>query len=145
MGGKRSGIRWREDVGWEVRCDWCANHTGRTATYWPLTDEFWDRKSMARCRACLRIQKNRRDRARYATDMAWRARRQQGSREYRAVAGDVIALKRRGNVDVSLRAKRRYWLDPERHRATARRYYDSHREEIKEKRKAAYWATRRAA
>lgn len=50
-----SGVRWREDVGWELRCEACA-HKGRPGgSYWPLTEEFWDhRRSMVRCRACWR-------------------------------------------------------------------------------------------
>lgn len=49
------GIRWREDTGWELRCDSCvAKHSG-TEVYWPLepVGEFWNpRDGLARCRAC---------------------------------------------------------------------------------------------
>lgn len=45
------GVRWRADVGWEMRCDSCAISKG--ARYWPITREFWDtNRGLSRCRAC---------------------------------------------------------------------------------------------
>ncbi len=45
------GVRFREDVGWEMRCESCSGH--KVARYWPLTHEFWDpNKGLTRCRAC---------------------------------------------------------------------------------------------
>lgn len=51
MSGRRAGIRFRKDTGWEFRCESCA--TNDVERYWPLTLEFWDpNKGMSRCRAC---------------------------------------------------------------------------------------------
>lgn len=48
---RRSPIRFRADIGWEYRCDYCSN--AKVAAYWPLTHEFWDYdKGMSRCRSC---------------------------------------------------------------------------------------------
>lgn len=45
------GVRYRPDVGWEMRCDGCTLSKG--AAYWPLDAEFWDtNKGLSRCRAC---------------------------------------------------------------------------------------------
>lgn len=46
------GVRFREDVGWELRCEGCAYRRNQVC-YWPLTHEFWDpERGMGRCRAC---------------------------------------------------------------------------------------------
>lgn len=46
-----TGVRWRLDVGWEMRCSAC--RLAKKAAWWPLTHEFWNpRKGMSRCRAC---------------------------------------------------------------------------------------------
>lgn len=45
------GIRWRDDTGWELRCEACRRD--KEQRYWPLTHEFWDtNRGMSRCRAC---------------------------------------------------------------------------------------------
>lgn len=49
MKRQTAGVRWREE-GWELRCPHCPPGM----VYWPLTEEFWDRKRMTRCRACWR-------------------------------------------------------------------------------------------
>jgi hypothetical protein len=53
MGSKiGTPIRYREDVGWEYRCESCA--LNGKASFWPLTSEFWDpRQGMLRCRSCI--------------------------------------------------------------------------------------------
>lgn len=58
----KSGIRWRDDTGWEFRCNDCAK-SAQTTAYWPLypPNLFWDRhKGMVRCKACWRIHERRR-------------------------------------------------------------------------------------
>lgn len=62
-GAPSAGVRWREDVGFELRCDGCVL-AGRGELYWPITLEFWnpDRiehgkregRGMRMCRACYR-------------------------------------------------------------------------------------------
>lgn len=48
-------VRFREDVGWEMRCDDCKLR-GRSAFYWPLlpVGEFWSARTQIRCQACER-------------------------------------------------------------------------------------------
>lgn len=59
MSGRHVGIRWRDDVGWELRCESCHAKRNRMC-YWPLTDEFWRKGRMTRCRSCWREhEKNR--------------------------------------------------------------------------------------
>jgi hypothetical protein len=46
-----AGIRYRADIGWELRCESCSHD--REQSYWPLTLEFWNPNAgMTRCRAC---------------------------------------------------------------------------------------------
>lgn len=46
-----TGVRFREDVGFEMRCESCAHKA--IESYWPLDLEFWSpSKGMTRCRAC---------------------------------------------------------------------------------------------
>lgn len=46
------GVRWRDDLGFELRCEDCA-YRRQFACFWPLTREFWDpERGMSRCRAC---------------------------------------------------------------------------------------------
>jgi hypothetical protein len=48
-------VRYREDVGWEMRCDDC-QRTGRGCIYWPLLPigEFWSARTQVRCQSCER-------------------------------------------------------------------------------------------
>lgn len=47
--GRYRGVRWRADVGFEMRCDVCPNG----ARYWPITEEYWNVKhGLSRCAAC---------------------------------------------------------------------------------------------
>lgn len=39
------GVRYREDTGFEMRCDECR-------TYWPLALTFWNPGTLQRCRGC---------------------------------------------------------------------------------------------
>src|SRR5690349_12611752 len=106
MGYPRAGIRWRDDTGWELRCPDCSAN-GRTSVYWPLTEEFWDKRVMTRCRACHAVLRRKWERheyekrgSRYVARMAYAA-------EYRQLARRVH---RRYMNDY-------YWSDPEKHRA----------------------------
>ncbi len=65
-----NGVHWREDTGWEGKCNDCA-------TYWPLTHEFWyPRQGTARCRACVN------------------ERQRRGARRARASMIDLAAIRR---------------------------------------------------
>lgn len=144
MGARRSGIRWREDVGWEARCDDCARR-GNTTCYWPLTEEFWDRKVMTRCRACHLAKRRIRDHATYWSKPEVRAKKLAESQAYRREAAHSIQIKRkiRQPRDSEL-ARIYYWSDPEGQRAKSRAYYHRNRDRILEKRRAGY-VSRKAA
>lgn len=46
------GVRYREDMGFELRCEDCA-YRRQFASFWPLTLEYWaPERGMSRCRAC---------------------------------------------------------------------------------------------
>lgn len=138
MTGMRSGVRWREDVGWEVRCDDCAKH-GSTGIYWPLTDEFWIKSSMRRCRACHLAKKRRRDYQYYWSDPEYRAKKAAEAKAYRAESGDVIRIKRREKRHLdALQSRVRYWENPQAERQKSREYYWRNRDRILEKRRATY-------
>ncbi len=81
-----SPVRWRPDVGFELRCPRCAEK--KVASFWPLTDEFWDKNRMSSCRACERERQRDAKRLRYQTDPAFRARMVATVAEYRH--GDVV-------------------------------------------------------
>lgn len=83
------GVRYREDTGFEMRCDECPNG----ARYWPLTPEFWNIKhGMSRCAACWLVYWRRRQaRVRNANPELVRARDRAKYRRNRK----VIILKRR--------------------------------------------------
>lgn len=52
-GADVTGCRYRVDVGYEGKCDDCAE-------WWPLTDEFWyPVQGMRRCRACMNVSQRR--------------------------------------------------------------------------------------
>lgn len=81
MSSYETPVRWRDDVGWEKRCDDCAARN--VARFWPLTDEFWDkRKTMRRCRSCQRSFDAKRARALYLSSTTYRERRRAASRKY---------------------------------------------------------------
>lgn len=81
MNAYASPVRWRPDVGFELRCPRCAEK--RMACFWPLTDEFWDKHRMSRCRACERERQATQKRERYHGNPAFRRRMLTVVREYR--------------------------------------------------------------
>lgn len=84
-------VRWREDVGWELRCPQCSSR--KRACFWPLTEEFWDRqRSLTTCRACLLMRKARLAREAYAKDPEARLN---AVRAYRHAHAPVLAFKAR--------------------------------------------------
>ena len=90
LGDDWTGVRFREDVGFELRCEGCA--LKGVACYWPLDLEFWNPiKGMTRCRACWNeYQRNRMKTTRAASyrsaaqrtyQREWAARKRQQQRE----------------------------------------------------------------
>lgn len=126
-----SPVRFRDDVGLELRCTTCP----KGMNWWPLTEEFWRfKQSFKRCRACIRIDKNRRQNIKYRTDPTVR----KANREYQATYRKEAAQARRlASVD-------RYWADPEGERQRARERYWADPEKIRAKRRAAHAAKKAA-
>lgn len=95
-----AAVRWRDDTGWEYRCESCA--TAHRQQFWPLTREFWDpSRGMQRCRACFAEAQARAARERYRSSEAYReaikAKRREArraSREANRIV-DAINLERR--------------------------------------------------
>ena len=114
LGTVHANVRWRDDTGWEFKCGYCAE-------WWPLTGEFWWKRSMSRCRACwLEYQKGYQN-ERYANDPVFRA----GKRD----AAKLSAWKDRQ-------------LNPDTMKARKRAYYLANREPILRKARARYWRNR---
>lgn len=90
MPGVFSGVRWREDVGWELRCEGCFLK-GQGTTYWPLTFEFWEPRNMKRCRACHKDYQAARKKAKYRADAAYRDHQIGKTRAWRAA--NPVAVK----------------------------------------------------
>lgn len=112
-----SGVRWRDDVGWELRC----LHCPRGTVYWPLTDEFWDKKRLTRCRACWRAH----ERSRLTAQQ--REARREYARQWRernpGYNAELMRVKRRLFPDEKkARAATYYWNNRERILAQQREY-----------------------
>lgn len=77
------GVRYRPDVGFELRCDPCGKRRV-TECYWPLTLEFWQpSRGMTMCRACRRRKDAQAAREKYARDPATRRRKLADARRAR--------------------------------------------------------------
>ena len=83
MSGRKHNVRWREDVGFELRCEVCSYR--KQACYWPLTSEFWVvNKGLSRCRSCWNEYENgRRMRKNISAIAKKNAERREYSRTWR--------------------------------------------------------------
>ena len=110
-GTMHAEVRWREDTGWEFHCGTCRQ-------WWPLTDEFWRRDRMSRCRACWieyqRVYQNEK----YAVDEKYREEKKAAARltawKERVTQPLVISDRKRAyyiaNRDrILARERERYW------------------------------------
>ena len=130
-----TGLRFRADTGWELRCDNCSRK--QQQCYWPLDSDFWMPGRMTKCRACHNDEKAARMKALRAKDPeSDRAR----VRRYQAANKDVLAMKasaRRSEWDEERRAadreKSRQWRqeNPERWRAIQMRYRANNIEKVR--------------
>lgn len=119
-----STVRYRTDVGWEMRCDDCRHR--HIASFWPLTMEFWNPRNLARCRACHRERKNAYERASES--------KREYLRRYRPACRGAIAIKNAAY----------YAANRERLLAYERAYRARNRDRILAQQRARY-AGRRAA
>ena len=142
-------VRWRDDT-WEHKCHDCVGKG--SGHWWPLTSEFWDRRNMARCRACTRELKRIRERH--------SPRKREYIAQWRREAAHAIALYNRDYYEANrdrilaqvadyaernedrIRARRqeRYRRQREEILAKKRAYYAANREVIKAKSAARYAA-----
>jgi hypothetical protein len=104
-----TGVRWREDTGFEGKCDDCRE-------YWPLDVEFWSLKhGLVRCHAC---------------HLEVRRQRESGRRRTAFMSPEALARKRARDNE----RKRQERMDPERgdrlrerERLAQRRQYERNR------------------
>lgn len=73
---------------WSMRCADCA--AADRACWWPIGIEFWDPRSLLRCRACETAKRRRQDRERRG-----RIPQAERDREYRRKNRAVLNMKRR--------------------------------------------------
>jgi len=131
-GHATSGLRWREDVGIEKRCDSCP----KGMCWWPLTEDFWSfRSSFVKCRACCAKIKNAANARHLRENEIARLANLGYQRQYRAETTGVRRVKNQAA----------YWSDPERYRAAARARYYRNRDRLLERKRALYWADKGAA
>ena len=122
------GVRFREDVGFEMRCDSCATSGG--TRYWPMTTEFWwPTHGLSKCRACHQHDEARKLREKRVADPAFQARIYARNAKYRAEARAAQRVKdqqkwQRIQSDPILLARAR-----ERSRESSRRYKAKQRAE----------------
>jgi hypothetical protein len=125
-----NGARWRDDTGFEGKCDYCLD-------WWPLTLEFWYPKTgLKKCKAChleaRRLWQTglRADEARYElvkarrrtlyADSERRARRLAATRAWKAANRDKVLAY----------SKAYYRRNREAMKEKARTYYDECREAV---------------
>jgi hypothetical protein len=104
-GASSSGVRWRDDVGFEMRCEDCLA-SAKGQCFWPITLEFWNPerttekgtragRGMTRCRACWRERDAYLFRTRYSKRPSIREKNRLRNEQYRAENRDVIRAKNR--------------------------------------------------
>lgn len=104
-------VRWR-DGGWEYRCPSCTTKA-RSVRFWPLTEEFWDKRRMTICRACIGEEKRAHTRRKYRVSAAARARSSERNKAmWAAIKSDPVALN----------------IAREKSRAASKRYRDRQKE-----------------
>lgn len=118
-------IRYREDVGWERRCEDCFR-AGHGTAYWPLLPlgEFWSTRTYVRCVACQKERRRRNDRIRHGSLPA----RVKGDRRARDAA----------------RSRVYYYRNRARVLARAKARYQANRERLLAERRDRYWARKAA-
>lgn len=146
-------LRWRDD-GWEARCPDCKHKAG--GKWWPLTDEFWMKANMARCRACNLSIRRAKDRLRPRDPEYMRAYRAGAKRAIALYNRDYYAANRdriltqvadyaeRNRERIAQRARQRYLEKREELLAQKRAYYRANAERLKAKASARYYAKKAA-
>ena len=119
-------IRWRDDTGWEYRCGDCADRNREC--FWPLTDEFWDRKrTMRRCRSCQAALDARRARERYHRSTTVQERKREASRRYHRATRQAQRIRAKQKWAEVLADPARHAQEVARSRESSRRYREKTR------------------
>jgi hypothetical protein len=80
----RANVRWSKELElFEMYCPDCVVATSPGACFWPLTEEFWDKYNMQRCKACNMKRDRDRIALRRKTDEVFKNRQVKQSREIR--------------------------------------------------------------
>lgn len=90
--GETRGVRWDPELrDFVMKCDDCARKGHRS--YWLITLEFWNPRSMQRCRACNMEKKRTDEGARRRSDLAYAKRRREYAKRYYEENKPVVAMK----------------------------------------------------
>jgi hypothetical protein len=120
-------VRWREDTGWEFRCEVCTKRGN--ARFWPLTDEFWDKaRGMGRCRSCHRSHDKARAKRLYIESTTFRERKREYVRRYRAANPEAQRLIEKARWERIKADPERFAKYSERARERQRRYRERQKE-----------------
>jgi len=80
--GETRGVRYNPDIGdFELKCDDCVGKRN-TRCYWPLTLDFWNPRTMQRCRACDVERRARLQREKRKADAVFAEAERQRNRTY---------------------------------------------------------------
>lgn len=90
--GETRGVRWNPEVdAFTLKCDDCAKRGD--ACYWPLTLDFWNPRTMQRCRACDADKRARMEREKRRADNAFAEERRARARAYYRENKAVMSMK----------------------------------------------------
>lgn len=109
-------FRYDREIGFERRCPECLD-------WWPITLEFWDKRWLTKCRACVKTWRRNYQNEKYRTNPEFR--------EVRKEAARLSAWMMRVN-------------EPERLRERRRRNAIATAERRRERQRINYWANRDA-
>lgn len=87
------GVRYREDTGFEGRCEYCRS-------WWPLTTSAWKvKQGLRRCEACYREYHRLKERGRSAIEANRELKLANGRIAYRLNREERLAYNRRWKAD----------------------------------------------
>ena len=91
--GETRGVRWDPGEGeWILKCDECAAKQS-TKYYWPLSLEFWNPRTMQRCRACDKERRARLTREKRRADAVFTNQERLRNRVYYRENKDTLRSK----------------------------------------------------
>lgn len=116
-----TGVRWREETGFEGKCDYCRS-------WWPIDKEFWYVKNgLRRCKACHAEYHRLHEAGRRASEIVRQLKNTRAREAYR--------LNRHRNSEAQKAWRER---NKEHIRAYNKAYREVHKDRLREQRKAYY-------